>query len=137
MKFIFIKVLRNIDLVFIFVVSFTKRHDMKYENINKLAYDLLLSLTPGGSEFVNEPQRCFDFVKEREDFKHKKIVELTNEKKEIRAAIADYMQSEGCSCCQDYEAHKKHKKRLAKLLSVKPYSDGSGYDFTPYRTDKK
>jgi len=28
------------------------------EEINQAAYDLLLSLTPGGSEFVNDPERC-------------------------------------------------------------------------------
>jgi len=35
-------------------------NDMKRtkEQINQAAYDLLLSLTPGGSEFVNDPERC-------------------------------------------------------------------------------
>ena len=27
------------------------------------------------------------------------------ERKELRAAVADYMSSEGCSCCQNVEAH--------------------------------
>jgi hypothetical protein len=42
------------------------------------------------------------------------------------------MKSEGCSCCQDIEAHKKHKEALAKILNVPEYDDGSGYDFYQY-----
>jgi len=55
-------------------------------------------------------------------------------RKALRTAVADYMGSEGCSCCQDYDGHKKHKAALAKLLNVKKYSDGSGYDFDQYRS---
>lgn len=62
--------------------------------------------------------------------------ELSQFKKQIRTAIADYMRSEGCSCCRDVDAHKIHKEVIAKLLNVKKYSDGSGYDFSLYRTDK-
>ena len=29
----------------------------------------------------------------------------TRERDELRRAVADYMQSEGCSCCQDDVAH--------------------------------
>lgn len=56
--------------------------------------------------------------------------------KEIRQAIADYMYSEGCSCCRDVDAHDEHKARLAKILRVPKYSDGSGYDFSKFRTKK-
>lgn len=52
----------------------------------------------------------------------------------IRRAIADYMQSEGCSCCQDVDGHREHKAALGKLLLVEPYSDGSGHDFNRYAT---
>ena len=38
------------------------------------------------------------------------------EKKQIREAVANYMYSEGCSCCQDVDAHKEHEKILAKIL---------------------
>jgi len=55
-------------------------------------------------------------------------------RKELRAAIADYMVSEGCGCCQDRDAHEKHAERIAKLLNVKKYDDGSGYDFFKYRS---
>jgi hypothetical protein len=56
--------------------------------------------------------------------------------KSIRTAVADYMRSEGCSCCRDTEAHFKHGEALGKLLRVKKYPDGSGYDFKKYRTPK-
>ena len=52
----------------------------------------------------------------------------------IRTAIADYMYSEGCSCCRNVEAHKKHTKRIAKLLDVPKYEDGYGFDFYQFRT---
>lgn len=61
---------------------------------------------------------------------------LLHFKKQLRTIIADYMQSEGCSCCQNVDAHKEHKESLAKLLSVKKYSDGSGYDFSKYVSKK-
>lgn len=46
----------------------------------------------------------------------------------IRIAVANYVQSEGCDCCQGGN-HSEHKKALAELLKVPMYSDGSGYDF--------
>jgi methionine aminopeptidase len=55
---------------------------------------------------------------------------------EIRRAVADYMSSEGCSCCRDMEAHVKHAAALGKLLQVPEYEDGSGYDFRKFRTTK-
>lgn len=55
----------------------------------------------------------------------------------IRRAVADYMRSEGCSCCRDREAHEQHAAALAKLLRVPKYEDGSGYDFARYRTKEK
>jgi len=54
--------------------------------------------------------------------------------KEIRTAIADYMSSEGCSCCSDYENHKIHKDRIGRLLKVPMYEDKSGYDFSKFKT---
>lgn len=50
-------------------------------------------------------------------------------RKKMREAVANYMSSEGCGCCSNREAHKRHAARLAKLLSVPKYDDGSGYDF--------
>lgn len=57
-----------------------------------------------------------------------------NEK--IRQAVADYMRSEGCSCCQDVEAHREHEKKLGELLGVSPYDDLSGYDWSEYRSEE-
>lgn len=53
---------------------------------------------------------------------------------EIRRALADYMRSEGCSCCRNIEDYEENKKRLAKLLKVPQYKDGSGYDFGKFQT---
>lgn len=51
----------------------------------------------------------------------------------MRRLVADYMYSEGCTCCQDVAAHEAHKKALAEALDVPPYPDGSGYDFYAFR----
>lgn len=56
------------------------------------------------------------------------------ERAELRRLIADYMRSEGCSCCRDSEAHERHATAIAKAIGVRKYSDGSGYDFTRYRS---
>ena len=53
----------------------------------------------------------------------------------LRTAVADYMHSEGCSCCRDNEAHEQHATHLAALLSVEPFDDGSGFQFGNYRTN--
>ena len=56
------------------------------------------------------------------------------EESELVRALADYMQSEGCSCCRDCDAHKEAEERLAALLKVPKYSDGSGYNFNKFAT---
>lgn len=56
------------------------------------------------------------------------------EREAIRQAVADYMHSEGCSCCQSMDAHREHRAVLAKLLQVPKYRDGSGYNFCKFRT---
>ena len=53
----------------------------------------------------------------------------------IRNAVADYMRSEGCSCCQDIDKHESNTERLAELLDVEMYSDNSGYNFNKYSTN--
>jgi hypothetical protein len=52
----------------------------------------------------------------------------------VRQAVADYMRSEGCSCCRNEEAHKAAQTALAALLDVPAYTDGSGFDFSLFRT---
>ena len=56
--------------------------------------------------------------------------------KEIRRALADYIASEGCSCCEDGDEHKEAKIRLAALLDVPLYDDKSGYDFYQFESDQ-
>ena len=53
---------------------------------------------------------------------------------ELRRAVADYIASEGCSCCQDREKHEEAAERLGKLLRVQRYPDGSGRNFYKYRS---
>ena len=58
-------------------------------------------------------------------------------KDEVRRALADYMGSEGCSCCRG-DDHEEHKKRLAELLDVTPREDGIGefwFDFSKFRSN--
>jgi len=55
--------------------------------------------------------------------------EIEKLKEELRQAMSDYVRSEGCSCCQDRDKHKESAERIAKLIDVPPYDDGSGYQF--------
>jgi hypothetical protein len=55
---------------------------------------------------------------------------------QIRQAVADYMATEGCSCCGDYEQHAIDKIKLGRILRAQRYSDGSGYSFRPFETKK-
>lgn len=55
-------------------------------------------------------------------------------KEKIRTALADYMNSEGCGCCEDHKDHDKAEEILAKLLDVPAYKDYSGYDFGKFGT---
>ena len=66
------------------------------------------------------------------------IVKLTKEealRDVLRNAVADYMRSEGCSCCRNEEKHDAAKAQLARLLHVPMYDDGSGYDFNKFSTE--
>lgn len=63
------------------------------------------------------------------------MMKLTNRELKIRNALANYMSSEGCSCCRgnDYD---KNREILAKLLNVEKYDDNSGYNFNKYSTQE-
>ena len=61
----------------------------------------------------------------------------TKELTEIRRAVADYMASEGCSCCGDSDKHAEDAVRLGILLRVPKYKDWSGRDFSRFRTKAK
>ena len=55
----------------------------------------------------------------------------------IRRAFADYVASEGCSCCQNTEKHEAAARRLGRLLRVPEYEDGSGHDFGQFRSPER
>lgn len=59
------------------------------------------------------------------------------DRKKILNALADYMYSTGCGCCGNIERSEEAEGRLGKLLRVQKYKDGSGYDFSKYRTNRK
>lgn len=61
------------------------------------------------------------------------IISVRMFRKAVRQAVADYIQSEGCGCCESYR-HSDHKAKLAKLLRVPKYHDGSGYNFPKFKT---
>lgn len=54
---------------------------------------------------------------------------------DLRQAVANYIRSEGCGCCKGLD-HDEHQATLAKLLKVRKYKDGSGYNFLRYRRPK-
>lgn len=56
------------------------------------------------------------------------------EKKTLRTVVADLLQASGCSCCQDTPRWEQAQARLAKLLGVPKYKDGSGFDFSKFRS---
>ena len=53
----------------------------------------------------------------------------------LRTAIGDYVSSEGCSCCQDKEAHDAALVALGEFLGV-PAEDG-WCNFRQFRTPKR
>lgn len=56
--------------------------------------------------------------------------------KEIRREVAYLIGASGCSCCRDDAAWYGAQERLAKMLRVPKYDDGSGYDFAKFRNEK-
>ncbi len=66
----------------------------------------------------------------------KKTPTLTEFRREVRRAVADYMSSEGCSCCRNVPMHALNAEHLAELLRVPKYDDSSGFDFQRFRTAK-
>lgn len=63
------------------------------------------------------------------------LVDFEEFKEKVRTAVANYMRSEGCSCCRDRDAHERHEAELAKLLDVPAYDDNSGFDFYQFADD--
>jgi hypothetical protein len=64
------------------------------------------------------------------------LLDIDNLIEQIRQSFADYYASEGCSCCQDVNAHNEAKLKLGKLLNAEMYDDGSGVNWFKYRSEK-
>lgn len=61
-----------------------------------------------------------------------KIKDISVSVAEVRQAFADYYRSEGCTCCEDTEAHSKAEQKLAELLQPDRYDDG--FNWIKYAT---
>lgn len=47
----------------------------------------------------------------------------------IREAVVEYIRTEGCGCCSDYDGHKAAADKLGALLGFPRYDDDSGVNF--------
>jgi selenocysteine lyase/cysteine desulfurase len=54
---------------------------------------------------------------------------------DARQAVADYINSEGCSCCAA-DNHTECEDRLAELLKPQRHKDDSGWDWTKEATER-
>ena len=57
------------------------------------AQQLLESLTPGGSEFYNDPEYCVKHIREYQQNQHELIVKLVIEKKALMASKNELLRS--------------------------------------------
>lgn len=78
--------------------------------------------SPTGSRLIDHAERL-----------EQRIAELEADRVEVRRLVADYMHSEGCSCCRGHD-HDQDAEKLALMLDVELYEDGSGANFAAYRT---
>lgn len=89
----------------------------------------ITSLTPGGSEFVNDPEYCAKHVKEFQASQHRLICELVIEKKKLKEENALLIEALE-SIVNSYEKsrgllmitylHPEYSKAKELLKSVKP-----------------
>lgn len=47
----------------------------------------------------------------------------------LKLAFRDYVRTEGCDCCRDYEGHKEASDIVGKLLEFNKYPDSDDYNF--------
>lgn len=94
--------------------------------------DLVKFLDEFKFEIEERCKRDYRIYSHRVVTKTYRLIPNAELRREIRQAVADYMYSEGCGCCRDYDAHKLHTERLGKLLKVSKYDDGSGRNFSKY-----
>lgn len=69
---------------------------MEEFKIYQQSYQLLSTLTPGGSEYANDPERMVEHIRDTEHTQHRQIIKLTKEKKALEellqfSKLADYM----------------------------------------------
>jgi len=62
----------------------TNSPELKNIDKGELAIFLLQKLTPGGSEFFNDPLRCYEHIKDRFISQHKVILNLHKELKSLK-----------------------------------------------------
>ena len=60
--------------------------------------------------------------------------EVTEFKRALRHAVADYIAAAGCGCCGDRDDRDAAEAKIAKLLNVPRHDDNSGFDFRRYQT---
>lgn len=58
--------------------------------------------------------------------------EMKAYRKKLREAVAQYMASEGCACCEG-DSHIDDAKELAELIGMSLHKDKSGVDWLKYR----
>lgn len=51
---------------------------------------ILQSLTPGGSEFVNDPDRCVAYIKDVRETQHNMIKKLTMKNRKLKEAVEEH-----------------------------------------------
>lgn len=56
----------------------------------QLSTRLLESLTPGGSEFVNNPQGCYGYVKQLIESQHKRILLVTEQRNALEVKLSKF-----------------------------------------------
>lgn len=63
--------------------------ESEYQERAEAVQRLLENLTPGGSEFVDDPQRCYAFVKDRLLESHRKAVNAIKERKALEELLRE------------------------------------------------
>lgn len=92
------------------------------------------------SSKIKDEKTLIDAIASKVDLFAIKQAEKINNKSEfiaeVRTAFADYVSSEGCGCCRNTSKHDDAMQKLASLLEIEPYDDGSGINTYKYATKK-
>lgn len=63
-----------------------------------------------------------------------KSIPDVNPFEKLRTHFANYVYSEGCSCCRNDEPHNDAMAEICKILSIPQYDDESGYNTSLFKT---